>query len=102
MARLLRIGNSEQKEQTVEQVRKLLSIEKTPPIQSVINAGIVEDLMILLKDTSNSTKVRFEAAWALTNVASGSSQHTRVVVDHGGVEIFVNILANEDGDIKEQ
>jgi len=58
--------------------------------------------MSLLKDTTNSAKIRFEAAWALTNVASGSSQHTRVVVDHGGVEIFVNILANEDGDIKEQ
>lgn len=102
MAQLLRNGTPLEKEQTVEQVRKLLSIEKTPPIQSVINAGIVQDLMGLLKNTINTSKVRFEAAWALTNVASGSSQHTRVVVDHGGVEVFVNILAQEDGDIKEQ
>jgi len=102
MAQLLRSGTAQQKEETVEQVRKLLSIEKTPPIQSVINAGIVADLMKLLKDTSNSMKLRFEAAWALTNVASGSSQHTKVVVDNGGVETFVKILAQEDGDIKEQ
>eukprot|EP00494_Astrolonche_serrata_P030783 UN31051 len=102
MAKTLRSGNAAEKEQTVEQVRKLLSIEKTPPIQSVINAGIVTDLMSLLKDSKNSMKLRFEAAWALTNVASGSSAHTKVVVDAGGVETFVKILASEDGDIKEQ
>lgn len=102
MAQFLRGGTLIEKENTVELIRKLLSIEKTPPIQSVINAGIVQDLMGILNDTTNSAKMRFEAAWALTNVASGSSQHTRVVVDHGGVEIFVNILAHEDGDIKEQ
>jgi hypothetical protein len=102
MAQLLRTGTQPQKEVTVEQIRKLLSIEKTPPIQSVINAGIVGDLMSLLKDKGNTLKLRFEAAWALTNVASGSSSHTKVVVDNGGVEVFVNILANEQGDIKEQ
>jgi len=102
MAQLLKTGNLEQKESTVEKIRKLLSIEKTPPIQSVINAGIVTDLMDLLRDKSNSLKLRFEAAWALTNVASGSSSHTQVVVEAGGVEVFVNILATETGDIKEQ
>lgn len=102
MAETLRQGAPEEKEKTVEQIRKLLSIEKTPPIQSVINAGLVTDLMQLLKDSNNSPKLRFEAAWALTNVASGSSTHTKVVVDEGGVEVFVNILATEDGDIKEQ
>jgi hypothetical protein len=54
MAQLLRNGTLVEKENTVELIRKLLSIEKTPPIQSVINAGIVQDLMTLLKDTSNS------------------------------------------------
>lgn len=102
MGEILRSGTLEQKEQTVEKIRKLLSIEKTPPIQSVINAGIVADLMNLLKDKKNSLKLRFEAAWALTNVASGSQAHTQVVVEAGGVEVFVNILATESGDIKEQ
>lgn len=101
-AAVLRQGTLEAKEQTVEAIRKLLSIEKTPPIQSVINAGLVEDLMNLLRDRNNTPKLRFEAAWALTNVASGSSAHTKVVVDYGGVEVFVDILAHEDGDIKEQ
>jgi len=102
MAQILKSGTLEQKEATVEKIRKLLSIEKTPPIQSVINAGIVTDLMDLLRDKNNSLKLRFEAAWALTNVASGSSSHTQVVVEAGGVEVFVNILATETGDIKEQ
>lgn len=102
MAMSLKNGNPQEKEVTVEQIRKLLSIEKSPPIQSVINAGLVQDLMTLLSNDQNGIKLRFEAAWALTNVASGNSSHTKVVVDHGGVEVFVNILANEEGDIKEQ
>jgi len=102
MAEQLRNGSLEQKEATVEKIRKLLSIEKTPPIQSVINAGIVKLLMDFLRDKTASLKLRFEAAWALTNVASGSSAHTEVVVEAGGVEVFVNILATETGDIREQ
>lgn len=92
----------EKRENAVEEIRKLLSIEKQPPIQSVINAGMVEDLMNILRNKANSLRLRFEAAWALTNVASGSSSHTQVVVAAGGVEVFVDILATETGDIKEQ
>lgn len=102
MAENLRNGTNEEREKTVEQIRKLLSIEKTPPIQTVINAGLVTDLMQLLRDPNMGPKIRFEAAWALTNVASGSSSHTKVVVDEGGIEVFVGILATETGDIKEQ
>ncbi|KAK4492615.1 hypothetical protein RD792_003433 [Penstemon davidsonii] len=66
------------------QFRKLLSIERNPPIEEVIQSGV------------------FEAAWALTNIASGTSENTKVVIDHGAVPIFVRLLTSPSDDVREQ
>ncbi|CAI4210226.1 unnamed protein product [Parascedosporium putredinis] len=61
--------------------RKLLSKERNPPSRSL---------------------VQFEAAWALTNIASGSASQTQVVIEAGAVPIFVELLSSHEPDVREQ
>jgi importin subunit alpha-1 len=81
--------------------RKLLSIERSPPIEEVINAGVVPIFVQFLQDYAHP-QLQFEAAWALTNIASGSSEQTRVVIDKGAVPIFVQLLNSPNDDVREQ
>ncbi|PWA77991.1 Armadillo [Artemisia annua] len=92
--------NSLQLEATTN-FRKLLTIESSPTIEEVIQSGVVPRFVEFLM-REDFPQLQFEAAWALTNVASGTSEHTKVVIDHGAVEIFVKLLASPSDEVGEQ
>ena len=111
------VDNEEKNYEATQSARKMLSRERNPPIDDVINvsinrsnsletntviqSGILPRLVQFLSRDSNR-KLQFEAAWALTNIASGASNQTRSVVENGAVPSFVRLLSCGVPEVVEQ
>uniref|UniRef100_A0A8C5LY69 Importin subunit alpha n=1 Tax=Leptobrachium leishanense TaxID=445787 RepID=A0A8C5LY69_9ANUR len=93
--------NSELPLSAVQAARKLLSSDRNPPIDDLIKSGILPILVTCLEADSNPS-LQFEAAWALTNIASGTSAQTQAVVQSNAVPLFLRLLHSLHQNVCEQ
>ena len=84
----------------VKEIRQLLS-KATPPIDEVVQTGIIPYLVDFLK--LRDIPLLFETAWGLTNLVSERNSHaTNIVVENGAIPPLIALLHIENEEVRNQ
>ena len=71
-------------------IRKLLSINN-PLVQTVIDSGIVPQLIELIKQ-HEFPQLQMEAAWIIANVAAGTTEHCEYIIKKGIIPLCLVLI----------
>ena len=85
--------------ETVRGFRKILSVEINPPVGAILASGVLPAFVQMLT-LHDKPQVQFEAAWALTNVAS--TEETKAIVDAGAIPHMAQLLNSPSAEVREQ
>lgn len=94
-------GSVDEKTESCMAIRKLLSVEHSPPIRPIVDAGVVS-LLVQQLVHDDAPKLQFEACWALTNIASGDSSYVNSILNAGALTHLVSLLESPNIDVCEQ
>lgn len=83
-------GNQNEEQIGLIAIRKFLSVDVRPPIQDVINTRIVPVLIRMSYD--RPYEFAFEVCWILCNIGSGTTQHTKYLIDIGALDFFNDVF----------
>ena len=78
----------------VSDIRKILSRENNPPIQIVLDSGVLEILVQIMEEPINPANeyLMFQTVWALTNIASGTSEHVTALCDANVIPLVLRVM----------
>ena len=83
--------------------RKLLSMESSPPLDLVCSRAKLVTRLCDLMVPGVPEEVRLEAAWAVTNICSGTAEHCAAAMQNGAHGRFIQALSpHESITLKDQ
>ena len=88
--------------QSIQGTNSILSMARTEPLEKFIDDLIEAEIVQKIVTFLFVPELQFEAGWALTNIASGNTAHTKAVVDAGAVTHFVTLLNSESPKLCDQ
>lgn len=97
----IRLGGLLDKHVAVVKLRRYLSTCIDLPIQTVIDSQGVPALVELLKNPEEP-HLRIEAAWCITNIASGSTPQVYALIESGVVPLYSELISETNISLLEQ
>lgn len=87
--------------ETIRNVRYLCNKEKNPPLDEIVKADIIQDLIKICTMKQHSD-LHVESLWILTNIASGQSCNVQLLLEHNVLPVCVETIKSTDLEIKDQ
>ena len=101
LTKALHSSDKEQELRAVISFRMILSKSYAAPIQEVVDCGVVPHFVKCLS-RDGEDRLQLEASWALTNIASGTTEQTLLVIQAGALPPLLRLIRSHNREIREQ